>query len=92
MNLKKLAITMNNLNKIVKIKWNDTKMFSPENRDIRLTPMETTGILEAEHEHYLLVKNPTTINLHNSTKHPEQKPTFYLIPKGMIENIQASSL
>ncbi|MEK7501506.1 MAG: hypothetical protein AAB777_02300 [Patescibacteria group bacterium] len=79
---------MNNKGKQIKIIWNDTKMFSPKNKDIELSIMETTGIFESEHDDYFLIKNPVTTNIKTGKKHPEQIPTFYLIPKGMIQDIQ----
>ena len=79
---------MNNLGKKVKIVWNDTKVFSPKNLDVSISKMETTGIVENENENQIIIKDPITINLKTGRNHPEQKPTFYLIPKGMIETIE----
>jgi len=72
----------------IKIIWNDAKMFSPKNKNIELSVMETSGLVEVENDDYFLVKNPVTINLKTGQKHPEQTPTFYLIPKGMVQDIQ----
>lgn len=78
----------NNKEKYVKIVWNDAKMFSPKNRKIELSIMETTGFLEVELDDYFIVKNPITIEIRTGKRHPEQTVAFYLIPKGMVENIE----
>lgn len=79
---------MNNKGRQVKVIWNDTKMFSPKNKNIELSTMETVGILEIEYDDYFLIKDPVTINLKTRQKHPEKNPTFYLIPRGMIHNVE----
>jgi hypothetical protein len=79
---------MNNKGDKVKIIWNDTKMFSPKNKDIELSNMETIGFFETEHDDYFLIKDPITINMKTGKNHPEKNPTFYLIPKGMVNDVQ----
>lgn len=69
----------------VKIKWTDAAVFSPKRKDIALSHMETVGFVEKDDKDYLIIKNPKTINLSTNKKHPEQDPTFYFIPKRMIE-------
>lgn len=79
---------MNKKGDKIKIIWQDTKMFSPKNKYIELSIMETVGFFENEYDDYLLVKNIETKNIKTGKKHPEQDPSFYLIPKGMIEKIE----
>jgi hypothetical protein len=79
---------MNNKGKRVKILWSDTKVFSPKNMDVKLSIMETTGFFETEFDDYFLIKNPITLKIKTGKKHPEQNPSFYLIPKNMVKNIQ----
>lgn len=75
----------------VKIKWTDASTFSPKRKDIALSPMETVGIVERDEKDYLIIKDPKTINLLTNKKHPGQDPTFYFIPKGMIERVKIIS-
>ncbi len=79
---------MKNQNKI-KIIWNDARLFSPQKRDVCLTKMQTTGTLEKEDATHYLIKNPDTTNLETNKKHPsDTTPSFYLIPKGMVESVE----
>jgi hypothetical protein len=82
------VIAMNKKGDKVKIIWQDTKMFSPKNKHIELSTMETVGFFENEYDDYLLVKNIETKNIKTGKKHPKQDPYFYLIPKGMVEKIK----
>lgn len=75
----------------VKIKWTDASVFSPSRKDVVLSNMETVGFVEKNEIDYLIIKDPETINLLTNKKHPEQNPTFYFIPKGMIEDIDIMS-
>lgn len=87
---------MINIQKKIKIKWNDTLVFFPKRKgdtpllkEEDLTPpcMETIGLLDSEHDDYFLIKEPRTINTKTRKKHPEKDATFYLIPKGMVESV-----
>lgn len=78
---------MNNESRKIKIVWVDTKVFSPERRDISLSKMETTGVLEKEHVDYLIIRDPITVNFSTKENHPKNNPTFYMIPRCMIESI-----
>ena len=75
-------------NKKVKIIWNDCKLFSPENKDVLISKMKTTGIFEAKRDSYVVIKNPITVDLKTKKKHPQKNPSYYLIPIEMIENIK----
>lgn len=72
----------------VKIKWTDASVFYPKKKDVALSRMETVGFIEKDETDYLVIKNPKTINFLTNKKHPEQDPTFYFIPKGMIEVVE----
>ena len=89
---------MNNKGKQVKIIWNDALIIYPKRKgntpllkkkeDNIPSKMETTGLFETEYDDYFLIKNPVTINTKTEKRHPEQTPTFYLIPKGMVDIIE----
>lgn len=51
------------------------------------TPMLTEGVLIKETDEYIIVDNPETLNLMNSTNHPQVKPKRCYIPKAMITEI-----
>lgn len=79
---------MSDLPQIIRVQWNDAVLYSPKNRVTELTPMETTGILEREEEHFIIIRNPKTVRRTDGTSHPDKQPTFYFIPRGMIEKIE----
>ena len=68
----------------IKVIWNDIKVFSPKNKRVTISKMETIGFVEQDHEDYLTIKDPQTINILTGKKHPEKDPTFYFIPKSLI--------
>lgn len=79
----------------IKIVWNDAVLVSPKRKgdtpvieDILPSQMQTVGLLEAEYDDYVLVKNPQTIKTKTGQKYPEKDPTFYLIPRGMIVSVE----
>ncbi len=74
--------------KKIRVIWNDARLFSPQQKTISLSSMETLGFLEKETDTYLLIKDPITTGRDTGGKHPKQKPTFYYIPKGMIQSIE----
>lgn len=75
-------------NKKIRILWNDAVLYGPKKMVEKLTPLETIGILEKEDEDFLIIKSPKTIRRTDDTSHPEKQPTFYFIPRGMIEKIE----
>jgi len=72
----------------VKVIWNDARLFSPKNRNIGISKMETRGFIEEENTFGLIIRNPKTVNLSTKKQHPESEPTFYFIPKGMLELVE----
>lgn len=72
----------------VRIWWNDAALYSPKNKIMELTRLETVGIVEKEDAHFIIIKNPKTIRCSNGTAHPKETPTYYFIPRGMIEKIE----
>lgn len=79
---------MNNINKKIKILWKDARLFSPKNKIISLSNMQTTGILFNENKDYFFVKDPITINLETGKNHPDKNPTYYIIPQGMVSSVE----
>jgi hypothetical protein len=74
--------------KEVTITWNDVRVYSPQQKQISVSVMKTTGLLVNETEDFYFVKDPTTVRTESGKSHPEEKPTFYLIPKGMVGEIE----
>lgn len=74
--------------KKIRILWNDAVLYSPKKMAAHLTPLKTIGILEKEDKDFMIVRSPKTIRRTDGTPHPEKKPTFYFIPRGMIEKIE----
>ena len=79
---------MNNTKK-TRIIWNDARVYSPQDKTVALSPMETTGNIEKETETYIVVRNPITVRLSDKKEHPQTRPTFYMIPKSMIQSIES---
>ncbi len=79
---------MSNIGKKVKIQWNDAKLYTPSNKDISLTIMETVGLVEAENFEFLIIKNPLTKKILSGQSHPQNLPSYYYIPKGMIAQVE----
>jgi hypothetical protein len=75
------------MNNAVKIIWNDAVVFSPHTKNVRLSRMETTGILEKDTEKYVIIREPKTIRQNGGKTHPDKTPNFYIIPRGMIISI-----
>lgn len=72
----------------VRILWSDAVLYGPKKIVEQLTPLETIGILEKEEENFLIIKSPKTVRRTDGTSHPDKVPTFYFIPRGMIEKIE----
>ncbi|HUX80881.1 MAG TPA: hypothetical protein VMV38_00995 [Candidatus Paceibacterota bacterium] len=77
------------LQKKVRVYWSDAALYGPKNKVDQLTLMETIGILEKENENFIIIRAPKNIRRTDGTAHPaDVQPTFYLIPRGMIEKIE----
>lgn len=75
--------------KKVKILWQDAISYRAGNKvPLSVTPMETVGLLVKEDDHFLLIGVPKTVKRTNGSTYPDKQPTFYFIPRGMIENIE----
>lgn len=72
----------------IKVLWYDTRIFSPQSSVVDISVMETVGFLEKETKNHYIIQKPVTINISKNLKHPEKDPSFYLIPKGMVEKIE----
>lgn len=85
----KIKILWTDAIRIFPVRKGDTPVFEKEEK-IAGSKMETVGILEQEQEEGFIVKNPVTIKLSTGEKHPigDEGPSFYFIPKGMIESTQ----
>lgn len=81
---------MNNINKKVKILWNDAHLFFHRNtKQIKLFQMETEGYIEREEKGYYVVKNTSTKNIETNKNHPSgEKPNFFFIPKSFVISIK----
>lgn len=75
-------------NKKIRILWSDAVLYGPKKMTEKLTPLETIGILEKEDEDFVVIRSPKTIRRADNTSHPDKQPTFYFIPRGMIEKIE----
>lgn len=78
------------MNSYVRVTWHDAKIYSPKQKTIGISLMETVGIMEKEYDDYILIRSPKTISIRTQQKHPEKEPEFYLIPKGMIKSIETN--
>jgi len=73
----------------VKIVWHDAVLYSPEVKAVELTRMETVGVVKKETPDFVIISDPITTKLKTKEKYPyKEKPTFFFIPKGMIETIK----
>ena len=79
---------MNNIGKNIKVLWKDARLFSPKNKVISLSEMETTGVLYSENKDYIFIKDPITINVETRKNHPDKNPTYYIIPQGMVSSVE----
>lgn len=73
--------------KKVKIIWLDILKYGPDTKDLCPVMMITKGFIEKQDEEKIIISKPVTINMRTNKKHPEKKPTFYFIPKGLIQEI-----
>ena len=78
----------NNL-KRVRVLWQDAISYRTGDKIPDSTSaLETTGLLAKEDSNYVVIEKPTTINTRTSENYPDKTPTFYFIPRGMIEKIE----
>ncbi len=72
----------------VAVYWNDVHKYRGE-ADRRLTKMLSEGTLIKETDRYIILKNPETITLTDSVhNHPQEKASFYYIPRSFITKIE----
>ena len=74
--------------KKITITWHDVRVYSPQQKQVSLSEMKTSGLLVKETEDFYFVKDPITVRVESGRPHPEEKPTFYLIPKSMAVSIE----
>lgn len=77
------------INSKVSIKWSDVVYIA--NQPIReCSIMETVGIIEKIGNDHLVIKDPDTKRIYPlpDKKHPDHKPTYYVIPKSLIIEIK----
>jgi len=78
----------NNL-KRVRITWHDAISYRTGDKiPLSISTFETTGLLAKEHSDYIVIAKPITINIRTDKNYPDKQPTFYFIPRGMIEKIE----
>ena len=76
---------------LIKIIWNDAVLLSPRVKTRKLSKMETTGFLLKEEKDFFIISKPKTRKIDTNQKYPEAQPTFYFIPKGMVEKVERIS-
>lgn len=74
----------------VKIVWQDATSYRIGDKiPHSISIFETTGLLVKEDKDYVIIEKPITINTLTGKNYPENnQPTFYSIPRGMIETIE----
>lgn len=73
--------------KQIKVIWRDAKLYKAGQVPKDISFMETIGFLEKETVDYLIIEKPITKNIETNKEHPPGKiPTFYFIPKKLIES------
>jgi len=88
-------------NKLVKVIWRDAVVFNSENIPSSPSIEETTGILIAEESDYVLIRQPRTRTIGKNKMSGfvnsifsqlswwfKSHPTFFYIPKGMIDTLE----
>lgn len=76
------------MSKRVKIVWSDILKYGPETKKLTPTTMITEGFIEVDDVEKIIISNPHTINRRTGKKYPEDNPTFYYIPKGLVKDIE----
>lgn len=78
----------NNLRK-VRIVWQDAISYRTGDKiPHSISIFETIGLLAKEDGDYVVIEKPITINTRTGINYPDKQPTFYFIPRGMIEKIE----
>lgn len=78
-----------NNSKMVKILWQDAISYRTGDRiPHSISILETAGLLAKEDDNYVIIEKPVTINTQTGKNYPDKQPTFYFIPRGMIEKIE----
>lgn len=77
------------IGKVVGVYWDDIFAYNEDySGPHRPTQMYTEGIMTKQDQKYIWITDPETINMNKRINHPNTKPKIYIIPKGMINNIQ----
>lgn len=75
---------------MVKILWQDAISYRTGDKiPLSVSILETTGLLAKEDNDFVVVEKPVTINTRTGKSYPDKAPTFYFIPRGMIESIES---
>lgn len=76
------------VNSKISIRWNDVVYIKNSERKY-YSKMYTEGILIQKNKKTIVVKNPETIRIEPKPiqNHPNKKPTYYIIPIQVIEEI-----
>jgi hypothetical protein len=70
------------------ITWKDAVFYHLGKIPVGCTDMETVGTILKETDKYILVGDSTSVKLPERKPYPETgNPKYFLIPKGMIQNI-----
>lgn len=78
-----------NNTKKVKILWHDAISYRVGDKIPHfISTFETTGMLAKEDDDYVVIEKPVTTNTRTGRNYPDKTPTFYFIPRGMIEKIE----
>lgn len=72
----------------MRIIWHDAAIYSVDSKPSGLTVMETVGILDHEINNYMVILNPLSREVLTGKPYPRKQPTFYVIPKGMVTDVQ----
>ena len=85
---KKLDFSKLKVGESIRIKWVDVTNLAVWSEPV-CSQMYTEGILLQNDISFLIIQNPETIRLSPRPikNHPEQRPTYYVIPKCMVMSI-----
>jgi hypothetical protein len=75
------------MKKKIKITWLDILKYGPDTKSLIPTVMVTEGYLEKEDDEKVIISQSTTFNSRTNKNHPEKTPSFYFIPRGLIQEI-----
>lgn len=73
--------------------WNDARTYKGQADECSLSPMMTTGELYKDIDEYVVLRYPLTYMYDRRAGEYvprvfEKEPTFFFVPKGMIERIE----